>query len=205
METLKPYLLLKKLANSLKVVDISGGSRISPRWGRQLPRRAPTYDFGKISQKLHEIKRIWTWVGARPKFYYVDPPLDIDFFYYQLNSNNFSNIMIADLGTFFVCTYFTRAHLVLRYWPSRTGSRAIVIRATSKGRVPPRLPPSPAPSPHPLRPLEPPLTRCTYLLCTEGNCVPPVQCGDSIVKKRFMELLWMVDKTWSYYTRSVVM
>ena len=27
----------------------------------------------KISQKLHEIKRIWS--GGRPKFYYVDPPL----------------------------------------------------------------------------------------------------------------------------------
>ena len=37
---------------------------------------APTYDFAKISQKLHEIERIWTpgW-GGRPKFYYVDPPL----------------------------------------------------------------------------------------------------------------------------------
>ena len=43
------------------------------------------------------------------------------------------------------------------------------------------------------------LTRCTYLLGTEGNCVAPVCCGDSIVKKRFMELLWVVDKTWSYY------
>ena len=33
-------------------------------------------DFAKISQKLHEIERIWTpRGGARPKFYYVDPPL----------------------------------------------------------------------------------------------------------------------------------
>ena len=37
---------------------------------------APTYDFAKFSQKLHEIERIWTLRGgARPKFYYVDPPL----------------------------------------------------------------------------------------------------------------------------------
>ena len=38
---------------------------------------APTYDFAKFSQKLHEIERIWTpgRRGARPKFYYVDPPL----------------------------------------------------------------------------------------------------------------------------------
>ena len=35
----------------------------------------PTYDFAKISQKLHEIERIWTLGGGRPKFYYVDPPL----------------------------------------------------------------------------------------------------------------------------------
>ena len=54
----------------------SGGSRISPRRGRQLPRGAPTYDFAKFFQKPHEIERIWTpRGGARPKFYYVDPPL----------------------------------------------------------------------------------------------------------------------------------
>ena len=35
---------------------------------------APTYDFAKFSQKLHEIETILTR-GARPKFYYVDPPL----------------------------------------------------------------------------------------------------------------------------------
>ena len=53
----------------------SGGSRISPRRGRQLSGGgAPTYDFAKFSQKLHEIERIWT-PGGRPKFYYVDPPL----------------------------------------------------------------------------------------------------------------------------------
>ena len=53
----------------------SGGSRISPRLVRQLSGRAPTYDFAKISQKLHEIERISTPGGARPKFYYVDLPL----------------------------------------------------------------------------------------------------------------------------------
>ena len=29
------------------------------------PRGAPTYDFAKISQKMHEIERIWTPRGAR--------------------------------------------------------------------------------------------------------------------------------------------
>ena len=39
---------------------------------------APTYDFAKYSQKLHEIERIWTpGGGARLKFYYVDPPLHL--------------------------------------------------------------------------------------------------------------------------------
>ena len=34
-------------------------------WGRG----APTYDFAKFSQKLHEIERIWTrGGGAHPKF-----------------------------------------------------------------------------------------------------------------------------------------
>ena len=40
-------------------VENSGGSRISPRRGRQLPGGAPTYDFDKFSQKMHEIERIW--------------------------------------------------------------------------------------------------------------------------------------------------
>ena len=35
--------------------------------GANSPGGAPTYDFAKISQKLHEIES--------PKFYYVDPPL----------------------------------------------------------------------------------------------------------------------------------
>ena len=44
--------------------------------GTNSPGGAPTYDFAKFPQKLHEIERIWTpGGGARPKFYYVDPPL----------------------------------------------------------------------------------------------------------------------------------
>ena len=56
---------------------VSGGSRISPRRGRELPRGAPTYEFAKFSRKLHEIERIWT-PGGRPKFYCVDPPLQLN-------------------------------------------------------------------------------------------------------------------------------
>ena len=51
-----------------------------PRGGRaNPPGGAPTYDFAKFSQKLHEIERIWTpgGGGASPKFYYVDLPLNI--------------------------------------------------------------------------------------------------------------------------------
>ena len=48
--------------------------------GANSPGGAPTYNFAKISQKLHEIERIWTpRGGARPKFYYVDPPLDREY------------------------------------------------------------------------------------------------------------------------------
>ena len=66
------------LQNKIVPIETSGGSRISPRRGRQLSRGggAPTYDFAKISPKLHEIERIWTPGGGRPKFYYVDPPLE---------------------------------------------------------------------------------------------------------------------------------
>ena len=44
--------------------------------GANSPGGAPSYNFAKFSQKLHEIERIWPpRGGARPKFYYVDPPL----------------------------------------------------------------------------------------------------------------------------------
>ena len=47
-----------------------------PKEGAPTLRGVPTYDIAKISQKLHEIERIWTpGGGTRPKFYYVDPPL----------------------------------------------------------------------------------------------------------------------------------
>ena len=57
---------VKNVVNEMTVIN-SGGSRISPRRGRQLPgggTGAPTYDFAKISQKLHEIERIWTSRGG---------------------------------------------------------------------------------------------------------------------------------------------
>ena len=55
-------------------VPYSGGSRISPRWESQ-PSWGRQYTIlPKNSQKLHEIERIWT-LGARPKFYYIDPLL----------------------------------------------------------------------------------------------------------------------------------
>ena len=48
-------------------------------WGRQPSGEgAPTHDFAKCSQKLHEIERIWIpRGGARPKFYYVDLSLHV--------------------------------------------------------------------------------------------------------------------------------
>ena len=45
-----------------------------PMVGTPTLQDAPTHDFAKFSQKLHEIERIWTGRGAGPKFYYVDPP-----------------------------------------------------------------------------------------------------------------------------------
>ena len=45
--------------------------------GANSPGGAPTYDFAEISQKLHEIERIWTpgGGGARPLRPPLDPPL----------------------------------------------------------------------------------------------------------------------------------
>ena len=49
------------------VAGCSGGSRISPRRGCQLPRGVPTYDFAIFSRKLHVIERIWApGGGMRP-------------------------------------------------------------------------------------------------------------------------------------------
>ena len=45
----------------------NGRSRISSGggWGANSPGGAPTYDFAKFSQKLHEIERIWAPGGGR--------------------------------------------------------------------------------------------------------------------------------------------
>ena len=63
-----------------KLVLLSVADPGFPRGGgANSPGGMPTYNFAKISQKLHEIERIWTprGGGARPKFYYVDPPLTL--------------------------------------------------------------------------------------------------------------------------------
>ena len=52
--------------------EVSGKSRISPRWGANPPGGAPTYDFAKFSQKLHEIERVWI-----PS---LDPPMEVAYF-----------------------------------------------------------------------------------------------------------------------------
>ena len=47
-----------------------------PRGGSANSRGAPTYDFAKFSQKLHEIERIWTPRGVRIPCAPLDPPLE---------------------------------------------------------------------------------------------------------------------------------
>ena len=49
---------------SFIIITTSGGSRISRGGGANSPGGAPTYDFAKFSQKLHEIERIWTPRGG---------------------------------------------------------------------------------------------------------------------------------------------
>ena len=61
--------------------NVSGGSRISPRRGRQLPRGGLQHiiwpNFPKNCMKLKEFGPPGGGGGARPKFYYVDPPLNV--------------------------------------------------------------------------------------------------------------------------------
>ena len=52
------------MVNSFKGEKTCGGSRISPRRGRQLPRGAANIQFAKFSRKLHEIERIWAPGGG---------------------------------------------------------------------------------------------------------------------------------------------
>ena len=47
-----------------------GGGANSPGGGG-----APTYDFAKFSKNCMKLKDFGPPGGARPKFYYVDPPL----------------------------------------------------------------------------------------------------------------------------------
>ena len=61
----------------IELIQYSGGSRISLRRGRQLPRGGRQHtilpNFPKNCMKLKEFGP--PGGGARPKFYYVDPPL----------------------------------------------------------------------------------------------------------------------------------
>ena len=41
-----------------------GGSRIFVEGGANPPAGALTYDFAKISEKLHEIEKIWAFLGS---------------------------------------------------------------------------------------------------------------------------------------------
>ena len=105
---------LKMLQELMKLSDRvtinSSGSRISPRWGCQPSRRAPTYDIAKFSQKMHKTERIWTpWGegrGSCPKFYYVDLPLMKNAICFsELNNSSFisrQNVPITSICTGFV-------------------------------------------------------------------------------------------------------
>ena len=56
-----------------------------PEVGAPTLRGAPTYDFAKLSQNLHEIERIWTPVARVPRAP-SDPPLQIIKFFPFHNS-----------------------------------------------------------------------------------------------------------------------
>ena len=65
----QPDQLKKRQTNNLErqiYRDLQWRIQDFPEEGRQLPLAAPTYDFAKCSQKLHEIEIIWTPRGACP-------------------------------------------------------------------------------------------------------------------------------------------
>ena len=61
---------VKKKANWIRTGADPGLSRGAPT-----PKGAPTYYLGKIPENCLNTKKIGPRVEARPKFYYVDPPL----------------------------------------------------------------------------------------------------------------------------------
>ena len=73
---LLPYRKIGDDNSEVRIMNLyRGGSRIPRRRWRQPSREAPTYDFAKFSEKLHEIEKILGRrgrdVGAPP----LDPPL----------------------------------------------------------------------------------------------------------------------------------
>ena len=59
-------------------IYFSGGSKISPRRGRQLPGGAPTYDFVNICRKLHENEENLAARGRASPAPPLDPPLYLE-------------------------------------------------------------------------------------------------------------------------------
>ena len=51
-----------------------------PEEGAPTPAGAPTYDFAKFSQKLHESERIWAPGGHASLALLLDPPLECTVF-----------------------------------------------------------------------------------------------------------------------------
>ena len=62
--------------NGISIVHFGSGSRISPRRGRQLSRGGRQHTIlPNFPENCMKLKEFGPGGGARPKFYYVDPPL----------------------------------------------------------------------------------------------------------------------------------
>ena len=103
---------------------ISGGSRICPRRSEPTLQGAPTYDFAKFSQKLHEIKRIWAPGGTRPSRPTLDPPLFIHTWWSCTRYRNFtSGVTPAGLLAIQHCSRIDLFDIPLsrHWWGSKLG------------------------------------------------------------------------------------
>ena len=101
---------------------LSGGPRISRRWGRQLSREgAPTYDFAKFSQIMDEIERIWT-PGRGGGLASLVPPLDPPLVFSLLLSVSFWWLVRVNL----VVPFGFLSQVFGRYWGPANDTFAFV-------------------------------------------------------------------------------
>ena len=106
------FLLLVAVTNSILC---SGRSRIFQRGRCQPSNGAPTYDFAKYSQKLHEIERIWT-PGRASKILLCRSATENCMKMKEFGPRGDSPGSVTTLFFYNKVCFLTKGNLVLHFW-----------------------------------------------------------------------------------------